>query len=125
MEQQIRSLTQGRGADAVIECAGNADSFQTAWQIARPNAVVAIVAMYEQPQTLPLQRMYGKNLIFKTGGVDATQCSRLMRLIETGKLSTGFLISHRAPLNDILEGYRVFEQKLDNCIKWVVTPYER
>ena len=125
VEQQIRSLTQGRGADAVIECAGNADSFQTAWQIARPNAVVAIVAMYEQPQTLPLQRMYGKNLIFKTGGVDATQCSRLMRLIETGKLSTGFLISHRAPLNDILEGYRVFEQKLDNCIKWVVTPYER
>lgn len=125
VEQQIRSLTQGRGADAVIECAGNADSFQTAWQIARPNAVVAIVAMYEQPQTLPLQRMYGKNLIFKTGGVDATQCSRLMRLIETGKLSTGFLISHRAPLNDILEGYRVFEKKLDNCIKWVVTPYER
>ena len=125
VEQQIRSLTQGRGADAVIECAGNADSFQTAWQIARPNAVVAIVAMYEQPQTLPLQRMYGKNLIFKTGGVDATQCSRLMRLIENGKLSTGFLISHRAPLNDILEGYRVFEQKLDNCIKWVVTPYER
>ena len=87
--------------------------------------MVAIVAMYEQPQTLPLQRMYGKNLIFKTGGVDATQCSRLMRLIETGKLSTGFLISHRAPLNDILEGYRVFEQKLDNCIKWVDTPYER
>src|SRR5699024_6124699 len=55
VEQQIRSLTQGRGADAVIECAGNADSFQTAWQIARANAVVAIVAMYEQPQTLPLE----------------------------------------------------------------------
>ena len=60
-----------------------------AWECARPNAIVTIVALYDGPQTLPLPDMYGKNLIFKTGGVDATQCSRLMRLIETGKLSTG------------------------------------
>ena len=42
-----------------------------AWRIARPNAVVVISAMYEQDQTLPLPFMYGKNLTFKTGGVDA------------------------------------------------------
>ena len=49
----------------------------------------------------------------------------LMKLIEAGRFPTDFLISHRAPLNDILEGYRIFENKLDGCIKWVVTPYER
>ena len=48
-----------------------------------------------------------------------------MKLIEAGRFPTDFLISHRAPLNDILEGYRIFENKLDGCIKWVVTPYER
>lgn len=121
-QETVRALTQGRGADAVIEAAGGADTFQTAWQIARPNAVVALVAMYEQVQSLPLPDMYGKNLIFKTGGVDAVHCERLMKLIACGKLNTNFLITHRAPLNEILEGYRVFGNKLENCMKWAVTP---
>ncbi len=124
-EEQVKKLTNSRGADAVIECAGSSSSFQTAWKIARPNAVVAIVAMYEQAQTLPLEQMYGKNLIFKTGGVDAIHCERLMKLIAAGKFPTDFLISHKAPLNRILEGYHIFEEKLEHCIKWVVTPYER
>ncbi len=116
--------TQGRGADGVIEAAGTPQSFETAWKIARPNAVVALVAMYEQAQSLPLQKMYGKNLIFKTGGVDAVHCETLLRLIESGRLNTDFLISHKAPLNEIVKGYHVFENRLDGCIKWAVTPYE-
>ena len=48
-----------------------------------------------------------------------------MKLIEAGALDTSFLLTHRAPLNDILEGYRVFGQKADGCLKWAVTPYER
>ena len=121
-EEAVRALTQGRGADAVIEAAGGADTFQTAWQIARPNSVVALVAMYEQAQPFPLPNMYGKNLIFKTGGVDAVHCDRLMKLIACGKLNTDFLITHRAPLNDLMEGYRVFGGKQEHCLKWAVTP---
>ena len=81
--------------------------------------------MYEREQVLPLPAMYGENLIFKTGGVDAVHGERLMKLIEAGALDTSFLLTHRAPLNDILEGYRVFGQKADGCLKWAVTPYER
>ena len=82
-------LTSGRGADSVLEVAGGKDTFQMAWQIARPNAVVCVVALYEEPQVLPLPSMYGKNLIFKTGGVDANSCSEILKLIEEGKLDTG------------------------------------
>ena len=122
--EQILQCTKGRGADAVIEAAGTPESFATAWQIARPNSVVALVAMYESTQMLPLQQMYGKNLIFKTGGVDAVHSERLLDLIAAGRLSTDFLITHSGPLNDILEGYRVFGQRLDHCLKWLVTPYQ-
>lgn len=120
----IRSRTAGRGADAVIEAAGGADTFRLAWKLARPNAVVALVAMYETDQILPLPEMYGKNLIFKTGGVDAVHSGKLLDCIKTGRLSTDFLITHRAPLNRILDGYRVFGERLEGCLKWVVTPYE-
>ena len=123
-EREILRITGGNGADAVIEAAGGKDTFQTAWKIARPNAVVTVVAMYEENQVLPLPEMYGKNLIFKTGGVDAVHCGRLLKLIQSGQLNTDLLITHEAPLNRIMEGYRIFENKLDGCIKWVVTPYE-
>lgn len=109
------------GADGVIECAGTDETFQTAWKIARPNSVVALVAMYENPQVLPLPDMYGKNLIFKTGGVDAIHCKKLVDLISQGKISTNFLITHRVSLKDIKEGYRIFGNKSDNCLKVAVS----
>ena len=118
-------VTSGRGADAVIEAAGGENTFTLAWQIARPNAVVALVAMYERPQPLPLERMYGKNLIFKTGGVDSRHCDILLSLLASGRLDTEYLLTHEGPLNRIEEGYRVFADKTSGCMKWVVTPYER
>ena len=125
IEKTVFALTEGRGADAVIEAAGGKNTFELAWRVARPNSVVALIAMYESPQILPLPEMYGKNLIFKTGGVDAVHCKRLLRLIEQGRLDTDFFITHQSPLNDILKGYRVFENREGGCLKWALTPYER
>lgn len=105
------------GADVVLEVAGGDDTFRLAWECARPNAVVTVVALYDKPQLLPLPDMYGKNLTFKTGGVDGCDCAEILRLIEEGKIDTTPLITHRFPLNEIEEAYRVFENKLDGVIK--------
>ena len=119
--ERVLELTSGRGADSVLEVAGGKDTFQMAWQIARPNAVVCVVALYEEPQVLPLPAMYGKNLIFKTGGVDANSCSEILKLIEEGKLDTGCLITHRTDLAHILEAYEIFEKQADHVIKYAIT----
>ena len=121
----VRELTDGRGADRVFEVAGAKNTFELAWQAARPNAIVVVVALYAEAQSIPLHLMYGKNLTFKTGGVDANACGDIMKLIETKRLDTSLMITHRAPLNDILKGYDIFGNQKDGCIKWVVTPYER
>ena len=122
IEEEIRELTEGRGADTVFEVAGGDTTFEMAWQIARPGAIVVIVAMYEEPQILPLPDMYGKNLIFKTGGVDGSFCQEMMDLTACGKLDAGFLITHRCRLDQILEAYDVFEQKKDHVIKYAIKP---
>ena len=119
-EKVIKELTDGRGADTVFEVAGGADTFQTAWKIARPNAVVVVVAMYEEAQELPLPDMYGKNLVFKTGGVDGSYCREIMDLTACGKLDAGFLITHRCSLNDIMNAYHIFENKKEHVIKYAV-----
>ncbi len=109
------------GADVVLEVAGAEDSFRLSWECARPNAIVTVVALYDKPQTLPLPDMYGKNLIFKTGGVDGCDCEEILSLIEQGKIDTTPLITHRFPLKDIEKAYDIFENKLDGVIKIAVT----
>ena len=105
------------GADRVLEVAGADDTFRLAWECARPHAVVTVVALYDRPQTLPLPDMYGKNLTFKTGGVDGCDCAEILRLIEQGRIDTVPLITHRFPLSRIDEAYRLFENRQDGVIK--------
>ena len=105
------------GADVVIEVAGSDDSFTLAWKCARPNAIVTVVALYDRPQILPLPDMYGKNLTFKTGGVDGCDCAEILNLIAEGKIDTTPLITHRFPLCEIEEAYRIFENRQDGVIK--------
>ena len=114
-----QSLERG-GADIVIEVAGGKDTFQLAWKCARPNAIVTVVALYDEPQVLPLPQMYGKNLTFKTGGVDGCDCAEILKLIEQGKIDTTPLITHTFSLDHIDEAYRIFENKADGVIKVAV-----
>ena len=110
------------GADVVIEAAGGEDTFRLAWQCARPNAIVTIVALYDQPQVLPLPEMYGKNLTFKTGGVDGCDCQEILELIAQGRLDTTALITHTYPLKDIQAAYDLFESRRDHVIKVAIEP---
>ena len=105
------------GADVVLEVAGSGDSFQMAWESARPNAVVTVVALYDRAQVLPLPDMYGKNLIFKTGGVDGCNCTDTLRLIAEGKIDTTPMITHTFPLREIEAAYQLYENRQDGVIK--------
>ena len=117
VDEEIYKLTQGRGPDKVIEAAGANNTFELAWKIARPNAIVAVVALYEENQVLPLPQMYGKNLTFKTGGIDAIHSEKLINLISQGKINTDFLVTHTFKLENIEQAYEVFKTKKDNCLK--------
>lgn len=116
-EDFVKNNSDHGGADRVLEVAGSKDTFQLAWRTARPNAIVTVVALYDEAQTLPLPDMYGKNLTFKTGGVDGCDCEEVLQLIEEGKIDTTPLITHRFPLSRIAEAYSLFENKEDGVIK--------
>jgi len=78
--------------------------------------------LYDKAQVLPLPDMYGKNLIFKTGGVDGCDCDEILKLIEQGKIDTTPLITHTYPLEQIGEAYELFENKQDGVIKVAIKP---
>lgn len=113
----VRKNSDHGGADVVIEAAGMEETFCMAWQCARPNAIVTVVALYNSPQVLPLPDMYGKNLTFKTGGVDGCDCTEILELIAKGEIDTTPLITHTFSLKDIETAYDLFENRRDGVIK--------
>ena len=118
----IKEHSAHGGADVVIEAAGAERTFELAWQCARPNATVVLVALYDKAQTLPLPDVYGKNLTFKTGGVDGCDCDEILRLIGRGKINVKPLITHTFPLSGIAEAYELFESKKDGVMKVAIRP---
>ena len=115
--EYVMHNTEHGGADRVIEVAGTESTFEMAWKCARPNAIVTVVALYDKPQILPLPDMYGKNLTFKTGGVDGCKCDEILQLIKDGKIDTTPLITHKFKLEDIEKAYDIFENRKENVIK--------
>lgn len=121
VEEYIHNIN-GRGADVVMEVAGGKDTFQTAWRIARPNAIVCIVALYNESQMLPLPDMYGKNLTFITGGVDASKCDEILEHISAGRIDAEPLITQTFPLDEWERGYELFSSRKDGVIKVALKP---
>lgn len=118
----VMAESEHGGADVVLEVAGADSTFELAWKCARPNAIVTVVALYDKAQLLPLPDMYGKNLTFKTGGVDGCDCEEVLKLIEQGKIDTTSLITHTYPLSEIDKAYEIFENKQDGVIKIAIKP---
>lgn len=122
VEAFVKEHSRHGGADRVLEVAGSNATFELAWKVARPNAIVTVVALYEEGQKLPLPQMYGKNLTFKTGGVDGCDCDEILKLIEEKKIDTTPLITHTYSLQDIEEAYDIFENRKDHVIKIAIRP---
>lgn len=122
VEQFVKEQSEHGGADRVLEVAGSRHTFELAWKVARPNAIVTVVALYEENQSLPLPQMYGKNLIFKTGGVDGCDCDEILKLIEEKEIDTTPLITHTFALEEIEKAYDIFENRKERVIKIAIRP---
>lgn len=123
--ERIRELTDGLGADRTMEANGATPTYQLALDSVRAGGNVSLIGVFEKPQELAMNKLWIKNINISMGLVNANRIPQLLKLIRDGKINTNFLITHRAPLNDVVRGYDVFGNKKDNCLKWVITPYQK
>lgn len=123
--KKIAAATGGIGVDVTIETAGVQSSLDMAFEITRINGIVSTVSLFAQPLTVPFQKIVYKNLTIKMGVQKLDGVDEIFELIREGKIDTKYLLTHKAPLNDIMKGYEIFGNHEDGCIKWVVTPYEK
>ncbi len=103
---------------------GSATALHWAINSVKKGGIVSIVGVYGPIDTaVPIGNVVNKGLTLR--GNQASVKRLLPRLIEhvrTGVLDPKPLITHRIPLEEVSDAYRIFSAKLDNCIKPVLIP---
>ncbi|MFM9629234.1 MULTISPECIES: zinc-dependent alcohol dehydrogenase family protein [Streptomyces] len=107
-EELVADLTEGLGADVVIEAVGVPETFELCTRMVRPGGHVANVGVHGKPATLHLEDLWIKNVTITTGLVDTHSTPTLLRMAAAGRLPTGQLITHTFPLDSMQEAYDVF-----------------
>lgn len=125
VKQRIMELTNGVGVDSTIESGGVQQTFELATKITKMGGIVSTVAVFSKPLMIPMDKIYSKNLTIKMGIHRGEGISEMIQQIQAGNLDAKFMLTHKKPLNYILEGYDVFGHQRDGCVKWAITPFER
>ncbi|KAB1150144.1 zinc-dependent alcohol dehydrogenase family protein [Streptomyces luteolifulvus] len=112
-EQLIADLTDGLGADVVVEAVGVPESFEMCTRMVRPGGHVANVGVHGRPATLHLEDLWIKNVTITTGLVDTYSTPTLLRMAAAGRLPTSALVTHVLPLEHMEEAYDVFARAAD------------
>ncbi|WP_333735531.1 zinc-dependent alcohol dehydrogenase family protein [Streptomyces sp. IBSBF 2806] len=107
-ELLIADLTDGLGADVVIEAVGVPESFEMCTRMVRPGGHVANVGVHGKPAVLHLEDLWIKNVTITTGLVDTRSTPTLLRMAAAGRLPTAQLVTHTFPLDRMEEAYDVF-----------------
>jgi threonine dehydrogenase-like Zn-dependent dehydrogenase len=117
---RVKDLTEGVGADAVLECVGTDDAMGTAFAVARPGSTVGFVGVPHGVE-LPLRRMFVKNVGLAGGMAPVRRyLPELLELVTTGRIDPGRVFDLALPLDDVAEGYRAMDER--RAVKVQINP---
>lgn len=117
---EVKEITGGVGADAVLECVGTDGSIGTAFAVARPGASVGFVGV-PHGVTLPVQRMFSKNVGLAGGMAPVRRyLPELLDLVTSGRINPGLVFDTTLPLAEVAEGYRAMDER--RAIKVLLEP---
>lgn len=125
LDEVVLNLSHGRGADVAIEAVGNPDLVRRCIEVVRQGGRVSVVGVITSDLVeIPIMNgIMGKNVTFRAGMVEPQKfIPRLLPMIEQGKLDPSEIITHRMPLENAVEGYRIFANHEENVLKVVLEP---
>jgi len=122
--EEISSSTGGRGADAVMEVVGSESSLKLAIDLLRPGGTISSVGVHTAKTfSFSPGEAYDKNLIYKSGRCPARYYSeKLLKEEVPQRYPIEDIITHQFSLSEGAKAYKIFDEKLDGCIKAVLLP---
>jgi alcohol dehydrogenase len=120
--QLVQAATDGLGADVVMEAVGIPATFELCATLVRPGGRIANIGVHGKPVTLHLEDLWIRNITLTTGLVDTSTAPILLRMLAAGQLDIQALVTHRMPLEDMIQAYDVFSRAADTgALKVVLT----
>jgi threonine dehydrogenase-like Zn-dependent dehydrogenase len=118
----IKAVTDGRGADGVMEAVGNSATNKLTYDLVRPGGIISAVGVCtDEHLSFSPTQAYDKNLTYKVGRCPARfMMDELVPLVQSKKYDFTSIISHRLSLREGVAGYDIFANKKDNCLKVVL-----
>lgn len=116
----VAGLTDGVGADAVLECVGTEESLASAVRMARPGGRVGYVGVPHGDGS-PLETMFRRNVAL-AGGVAPARAylPELLDDVLAGRLDPSPVFDRTLPLAEVAEGYRAMHER--EAIKVLLQP---
>jgi len=105
---EVKALTGGRGVDTAIEAVGVPATFLLCEELVAPGGVIANVGVHGTKVDLHLETLWSRNITITTRLVDTVTTSMLLKLVQSGKLQPGKLVTHRFELAEVMKAYDVF-----------------
>ena len=116
----VKELTDGVGADAVLECVGTNESMSTAIAVARPGATVGYVGV-PHGIVYPVRDLFARNVGIAGGVAPARQyLPQLRDAVLAGAINPGRVFDHEVPLSEVAEAYAAMDER--RAIKSLVRP---
>jgi threonine dehydrogenase-like Zn-dependent dehydrogenase len=122
--ERVMELTNGVGADMVIECTGQPGPAVEAFDMIRKNGRLSINGVYHEPVAVPLNKIVQWNLLItgpKAEGGWAME--RAIPLLADGRLNLKPLITHKFSLDDVNEALDTFINRKGGAIKVIIKPW--
>jgi alcohol dehydrogenase len=105
---EVGEITDGLGADVVMEAVGVPETFELCCELVRPGGTVANIGVHGKPAMLHLETLWIKSVTITTGLVDAASTPTLLKLVAEGRLDPTPFATHRFDLDGIMDAYDVF-----------------
>ena len=116
----IQHATKGQGADVAIEAVGSTAAFAQTLKVVRRGGQISVVGLFAEAVTLPVHELAFHGVQISMGLGNLSRMDQLMGLVETGRVDLSPLATHHFDLNNALEGYDLFENRKNECIKVLI-----
>lgn len=110
--QKVLAMTNGAGADAVLECVGTEQSVDTATKVGRPGAVVGRVGVPQKPE-MNTNNLFWRNIGLRGGIASVTTDDKqlLLKAVLNGEIHPGKVFTQRFDLEHIQDAYDAMDQR--------------
>ncbi|RLG85184.1 MAG: alcohol dehydrogenase [Thermoprotei archaeon] len=119
---RVLELTNGKGADLVVECSGSEEACSWTVNMVRKGGSIVLIGNYKKPVNYLMSKVVFDEITIYGSRGNPNASDEAINLIASGKINVKKLITHVFPLDEFAKALETFVKRLEGAIKVIVKP---